>query len=164
MKVVSILLLLCVVFVGCGPKSNEEIARDLITAKMKATLADFSAYEPLNYGQLGSASLPYEETETYKTNSAKLKEYRDSVAMLEQMVAENKAVAESKEKLTVLQDSISAVGSRNSETKQSYVPTKLFKMSHAYNLKDKLGVDKKTEDEFYFNEALTEVVKSKNVY
>ncbi len=162
MKIV--LLLLCVAFVGCGPKSKEEIARDLITAKMKATLADFSAYEPLNYGQLGSASLPYEETEEYKTNSAQLKGYRDSAAVLEQMIAENKAVADAKEKLQVLQDSISAMGIRNSSTKQSYLPKKLFKMSHAYNLKDKSGMDKKTEDEFYFNEELTEVVKSKNVY
>lgn len=161
------IMVVVIAFVGCGPKSNEDKARDLITEKLKTTLPDFNSYEALNYGQLGTAFLPYEETDTYKSNAKELAEYRDSVVVLDSMINQGKPVAgvsDVKEKIKILGDSISAKSERNATTKQSYVPEKLFKMSHAYNVKAKDGSPKKTEDEFYFDEAMTKVVKSKNVY
>ncbi|MEO7769142.1 MAG: hypothetical protein ABIS01_17050 [Ferruginibacter sp.] len=161
MKIV--LFLLCIAFAGCGAKTNDEIAKDLIKEKLKTSLPDFKDYEPVNFSALGTAFLPYEETSQYIASSKSLKEYRDSVTMLEKIIGENKSssaiVNSYKKTLEQLQDSINAKNDRKNRDKQGYTPEKLFKMSHAYTIKDKAGLDKKTEDEFYFDKDLKTVVK-----
>ncbi|MEO5891579.1 MAG: hypothetical protein ABIQ31_15110 [Ferruginibacter sp.] len=163
-----LLLLLCVAFAGCGAKSNEEIAKDLVEEKLKTTLPDFNNnYESVNYGTLGTAFLPYEETEQYKKNSMTISDWNDSVIALEKIIKENKTAAgseEYKKRLQQLQDSTKAKSERNSSEKQSYTPEKLFKITHAYNVKDKQGIEKKTEDEFYFDKDLKKVLKVKKIY
>jgi len=157
-------LLLCIVFAGCGPKSNEEIAKDLITEKLKTTLPDFKDYESVNFGALGSASLPYEETEQYVANSKAIKACNDS---LEIMLKEYKAASAANtysSRLQELKDSVQAKSERNATAKQSYTPEKLFKMSHSYTVKDKAGLDKKTEEEFYFDKEMKKVLKVRKVY
>ena len=160
-------LLLCIAITGCGPKSNEEIAKGLITEKLKATLLDFKDYESVNFGALGSASLPYEETDQYVTNSKAIKDYNDSIAILELMVKENKTALTANtynSRLRQLKDSISTKSERNAMVRQSYTPEKLFKMSHSYTVKDKAGLDKKTEEEFYFDKKMKKVLKVRKVY
>lgn len=160
-------LLLCIAFAGCGPKSNEEIAKDLITEKLKTTLPDFKDYESVNFGALGSASLPYEETDQYVANSKAIKDCNDSIASLEILIKENKTASSAgsyNSRLQELKDSIRAKGERNATGKQSYTPEKLFKMSHAYTLKDKAGLDKKIEEEFYMDKDLKKVLKVRRVY
>lgn len=163
MKIVWILL--CVVFfAGCGAKSNEDIAKELITEKLKATLPDFKNYESLNFGTLGTASLPYEETDQSKENLKVIQQWKDSVTQLEKMIPEKKTADTYQLKLNQLQDSIKAASEKNSGARQSYLPEKLFKLSHAYTLKDAAGQEKKTEEEFYIDKDLKKVVKVHKVY
>lgn len=160
-----VLLLLCVAFAGCGAKSNEEKAKDLITEKLKSSLPDFDNYESLNFGTLGTAYLPYEETVHYVTTSKNIKGYSDSLAIIEKMASENKGSAGNyKEIVQQLTDSIKAKNERLRADKQSYTPEKLFKLTHSYKLKDKAGLAKTTEDEFYIDKDLTTVVKVHKVY
>src|SRR5665647_1965998 len=166
MKIV--LLLLCVAFAGCGTKTNEDIAKDLITEKLKTSLPDFKNYEAVNFGALGTAFLPYEETDQYITNSKALNDCKDSITVLEKMIKENKTASTAgdtyKERLQQLLDSIKAKNERNNAYKQAYTPEKLFKMPHSYIVKDKSGLGKRTEDEFYIDKDLKRVVKVHKVY
>jgi hypothetical protein len=162
MKILSFLLV-CAVFAGCGPKSNEEIVKELITAKMKSSLPDFSKYESVNFGTMETAFLPYEETNQSVANIKDINACKDSVAVLEKLISENKTVAY-QERLKQLTDSVTAKSDRNNTAKQGYTPEKLFKMSHAYILKNDAGVEKKTEEEFYIDKDLKKVLKSHKVY
>lgn len=166
MKIV--LLALCIAFAGCGAKSNEDIAKDLVNEKLKTTLPDFSKYESLNFGALGKAFLPFEETSQYISNKKALTAYKDSMAVLEKMIKEKKttppAGATYQERLQQLQDSINALNERNHTARQTYTPEQLFKITHAYIIKDDAGPDKKTEQEFYFDKDLKKVLKFHKVY
>ena len=160
-----LLLVICVAFAGCGAKSNEEIAKDLITEKLKTSLPDFNKYESLNFGTLGLAALPYEETELCKSSVKKLNGYRDSLAGLEKIIKADKAAVGGvyNEQIRQLQDSIKIVSERNSEAKQAYTPEKLYRMTHAYTLKNGAGEGKRTEDEFYIDKDFKKVVKMRNL-
>src|SRR6187397_2693925 len=109
MKIV--LLFLCVALAGCGAKSNEDIAKDLITEKLKTSLPDFNMYESVNFGTLGTAFLPYEETDQSVTNVKAINECKDSIVVLEKLISENKtvpAIASYKVKLQEFKDSTAA--------------------------------------------------------
>ena len=161
----NVWLLLIIFFAGCGAPSNEDIAKGLVKEHLRTTLPDFEHnYEASNFGPLGGAFLPFEETEQYVEFSKTLKGLNDSIVVLEKKQQENGADKTIGNRMQVLKDSITAKGERNSTIKQSYIPEKLFKISHAYIVKDKEGLEKKIEDEFYINKELTKVVKSKNVY
>jgi hypothetical protein len=153
----------CAVLAGCGPKSNEEIVKDLISAKMKSSLPDFSKYESVNFGTMGTAFLPYEETDQSVANIKEINACKDSIAVVEKLINENKTPAY-QERLKQLTDSVTAKSDRNNTAKQGYTPEKLFKMSHAYILKSDAGVEKKTEEEFYIDKDLKKVVKVHKVY
>ncbi|MEO6550261.1 MAG: hypothetical protein ABIN94_19815 [Ferruginibacter sp.] len=154
-------VLVTIVFMGCGAKSNEEIAKDLIKEKLKSSLPNAKGYEPVNFGALGTAFMPYEESAGYIGNMKHIKVYKDSADLLQKTtVLDNSG----KKKLEVILDSIKAKNQRNSAEKQSYVPGKLFKMTHDYTVKDETGIEKKTEDEFYFDKDLKSVVKVHKVY
>ena len=157
MKIIWVLL--CIVIAGCGAKSNEDIAKELITENLKTTLPEFKNYESVNFGTLGSASLPYGETDQSRDNLKVIQQWKDSVTLLEKTTPGSYQA-----KISQLQDSIKTASERNSATKQSYLPEKLFKLSHAYILKDASGQEKKTEDEFYFDKDLKKVVKVHKVY
>lgn len=163
-----LLLLLCIAFAGCGPKTKEDIVKDLVTEKLKSSLPDFSRYESLNFGTMGTAFLPYEETDQYKANIKALNDLKDSIASLENLIKENKDAAATadtyKSRLQVLQDSATAKNERNKSAKQGYTPEILFEITHAYLLKDPNGPNKKTEDEFYIDKDLKKVVKVIKVY
>lgn len=159
--------LLGIALTGCGPKSNEDQAKDLITEKLKTSLPDFNNYESVNFSALGTAFLPYEETSQYITNSKDLINFKDSIAVVENLIKENKTPSTGdnyKQKLQQLQDSIMAKNERYNSYKQGYTPEKLFKMSHAYLIKNNSGLEKKTEVEFYFDKELKRVVKVHKVY
>jgi hypothetical protein len=163
----TILLLLCVALAGCGAKSKEDIAKELITEKLKATLPDFNQYESLNFGTMGTASLPYEETDQYKYNLKALNQCKDSVVLLQKLIKENATpsiTATYQQILLQLQDSTVAKNERNKIAKQSYTPEKLFKLSHAYLLKAASGPDVKKEEYFFMDEALKKVIKVQKVY
>ncbi len=162
----KLLLFISIAIAGCGAKSNEEIAKDLIEAKMKTTLPDYSKYTSLNHGALGKASLPYAETEQYLINSTSLKRFNDSVSALQQQVNENKGAGGTAfaDRMKQFQDSVAAVGERISTAKMNYTPEQLFTMTHAYKLKDDAGQEKTTEHTFYFDKDFTKVVKMKKVY
>ena len=162
-----ILLLLCIALAGCGAKSKEDIAKDLITEKLKTTLPDFNQYESLNFGTMGTASLPYEETDKYKNNLKELNQYKDSVALLEKLIQENATPSNTTTYLLQikhLQDSVIAKNEKNKITKQSYTPEKLFKLSHAYLIKAASGPDVKKEEFFFIDEGLKKVIKIQKVY
>lgn len=160
-------LLLVAVLTGCGPKSDEEKAHDLVTENLKTTLPDFSSYSSLNFGALGTAFLPYEETSQYLDYKKALTAYSDSVAVLQKLIQADSVAAAAKtykERIQVLQDSSAAQSERNKIAKQGYTPEKLFKLTHAYNLSFKDGTEKKTEAEFFLDKDLTKVVKVHKLY
>jgi len=155
-------------FAGCGAKSNEDIAKDLIREKLKTSLPDFNGYESVNFGTMGTAFLPYEETDLNLSNMKAINDCKDSIAVLEKLIGENKnaspADASFRKKMQQFQDSVTAKSERNNTAKQGYTPEKLFKITHAYTLKDKSGIEKKTEEEFYLDKDLKKVVKVHKVY
>jgi len=162
-----ILLLLCVAFAGCGAKTKEDIAKDLITEKLKTSLPDFNQYESLNFGTIGTASLPYEETDRYKNNLKELNQYKDSVALLQKLILENATPSNTTTyliQIKELKDSVSSKNERNKIIKQSYTPEKLFKLSHAYLIKAASGPDVKKEEYFFIDEGLKKVIKVQKVY
>jgi len=141
------------------------MAKDLITEKLKTSLPDFSKYESLNFGTLGLAALPYEETEQSKSAVKSLNVYKDSIAGLERLIKEDKTAVGGvyHERILQLQDSIKIIRERNSEAKQAYTPEKLYRMTHAYTLKDGAGEAKKKEDEFYIDKDFKKIVKMRNL-
>jgi len=159
--------LLCAVFVGCGPKSNEEKAHDLVIENLKITLPDFSSYTSLNFGALGTAFLPYEETSQYLAYKKAVAGYSDSILVLQKMIQADSTAAIAKtykERIQMLQDSSTAQSEINKTARQGYTPEKLFKLTHAYNLSFKDGTEKKTEAEFFLDKDLTKVVKVHKLY
>jgi hypothetical protein len=154
---------LCLIFFGCGPKSNKEKAMAAVQENLKTTLPDFNTYTSLNFGELGHASLPYEETSEYLDYKKTITEYKDSILLLQKMITADSTAAH---KLTLqqLQDSSIAKNERNKIARQGYTPAKLFKITHAYTLKDQDGNDKKTEAAFFINEDLTKVVKVEKIF
>ena len=158
---------MCAAFSGCGPKSNEEKAKDVIREYFKTTLPDFNKYTSLNFGKIGSASLPYEETSQYLDYKKTITEYKDSILLLQKMLAADSVAAPAaanKVRLQQLQDSSMTKNERNKVARQGYTPEKLFKLTHAYTLEDQGGNDKKTEAEFFIDKDLTRVVKMHKLY
>lgn len=153
-----ILLLACIAFAGCGAKSNEEKAKELVQETLKAKLPDFNSYESISYGPLGNASQSFEETDGYKAAVEAVHTYQDSLATADKLLKEN-AATYGKEKLQLWQDSIKAINERKSVAKQAYLPEKLYKMKHAYKFKSKPGVETTNEEEYYFDQEVTKVVK-----
>jgi hypothetical protein len=165
-----ILLIACIAFAGCGAKTNEDIARELITESLKAKLPDFKDYESVNFGTMGKAFLPFEETELFVTNTKAIKTYEDSVAVLQQLINDNKTAAANtslatyKEVVQQLQDSIKAKNELIAVTKRSYTPEELFKITHGYTLKDKTGKPVPVEEAYYFDKDFKRIVKVKKVF
>jgi|GEM_PF-3128319 len=166
----KILLIACIAFAGCGAKTNEDIAKELITESLKAKLPDFKDYESVNFGTMGKAFLPFEETRLFVTNKQAIKSYEDSVAVLTQLINDNKTVATAgsgaayKETLQRLQDSIKAKNEIIAVTKQSYTPEELFKITHGYTLKNKTGTPVPVEEAYYFDKDFKGILKVKKVY
>jgi hypothetical protein len=116
---------------------------------------------------MGTASLTYEETDQYKNNLKALNQCKDSVTMLQKLIQENATpsiTATFKLLVNQLQDSAFAKNERNKIAKQSYIPEKLFKLSHAYLLKAASGPDVKKEEYFFIDEGLKKVIKVQKVY
>jgi hypothetical protein len=158
-------LLFCAFFASCGSKTNEDLAKELIKQKLKTSLPDFSKYSSLNFGTMGTAFLPYEETNQYKANKKALSDCKDSIAALEKIIRENKAAENaSRESLQQLIGRANAKSESNRSDKQGYVPEKLFKLTHAYTIEDETGAGKKTEDEFFIDKDFKQVVKVIKVY
>jgi hypothetical protein len=160
-------LLLCIVFTACGPKSNKEKAMDVVRANLRTSLPEFNHYNPLNFGELGTASLPYEETSQYLDHKKSMHQCSDSILLLQKMITAdpNGATAAAlKQKLQQWQDSSTAKSESNKIARQNYIPEKLFKLTHAYTLEDKDGTEHKTEGEFFIDKELTRVVKMHKVY
>lgn len=166
----KILLIVCIAFAGCGTKTKEDIAKELITENLRAKLPDFKDYESVNFGTMGKAFLPFEESGLFVINTKAIKSYGDSLAILQQSMNDTKESANSntaatvKENILRLQDSIKAKNEIIAVSKQSYTPEELFKITHGYTLKDKTGKPVPVEEAFYFDKDFKGIVKVKKVY
>ncbi len=166
----KILLIVCIAFAGCGAKTNEDRAKELITQSLKAKLPDFKDYESVNFGTMGKAFLPFEETRLFVSNTQAIKNYTDSLAILQQSIDDTKnpgapnTVTVVKEAIQRLQDSIKVKKENIAVSKSSYTPEELFKITHGYTLKDKNGKPVPVEEAYYFDKDFKGVVKMKKVY
>jgi len=165
MKIVW-MILLSAAMNGCSAPTKEDITKDLIREKLKSTLPDFSKYASLNFGTITTASLPYQETNEYITNTKELAACKDSIALLEKIIKENTSVITkaTKDSLTQLLERATTKIERNKAAKQGYTPEKLYKLTHAYTVLDAEGHEKKNEAEFYIDNDLKKVVKVVKVY
>jgi len=162
MKLVGYLLL-GIIISGCGPKSNEEKAMYTVRENLKTTLPDFSKYSSLNFGELGTASLPFEETSEYLLYQKEMKTYSDSILVLQKLLMTDSSAA-NKQQLQQLVDSSTAKKAANKIIRQGYTPEKLYKITHAYTVKDDDGNEKKTESAFFIDKDFTRVVKVEKIY
>lgn len=153
-----ILLFLFIAVAGCGGKSNEEIAQELITKRIKDSLPPDFKYEALNYGTMGKAFLNYEETSQYARNTSSVQLMKDSLEMLKQ------AVPAGNEQTARLSHNIEAINDSIQSGKRAYVPEQIFKMSHAYKITDASGVTKTKEDAYYIDAQFTRIIKVQKVY
>ncbi len=166
----NILLIVCIAFAGCGAKTNEDIAKELITVRLKAKLPDFNDYESVNFGTMGKAFLPFEESELFVTSKKMIKNYEDSLVILQQSVNDTKDAPTSDNAKTVtetilrLQDSIKAKNEIIAVNKRTYTPEELYKITHGYTLKDKTGRPVPVEEAYYFDKDFKGIVKVKKVY
>lgn len=166
----KIVLFLAIAVAGCGAKTNEDKAQELITQYLKTSLPEFKNYESLNFGTMELAFLPYEETDTYVSSLKAIQVLKDSADILQQLVQANAAGSASgnnelyKLRRQQLLDSAQAKKDFISAGKRIYVPEQLPKISHAYLLKDKSGGEKKTEDAFYFDKDFKKIIKVKKIY
>ena len=166
----KILLFLAIVVAGCGAKTTDDKAKELITEHLKTSLPDFNNYESLNFGTMELAFLPYEETDTYVSNIKAIKALKDSADILQQLLQGSTAGAASslnelyKIRRQQLLDSATAKSDFIHAGKRIYVPEQLPKITHAYLIKDKLGGEKKTEEAFYFDKDFKKIMKVKKIY
>ena len=166
----KLLLFLAIALAGCGAKTTDDKAKELITQYLKNSLPDFSNYESLNFGTMELAFLPYEETDTYVSNLKAIKVLKDSADILQQLLQANDAGlaggANEQYKLRRQQllDSASAKNNFIHAGKRVYVPEQLPKITHAYKVKDKSGDEKTTEDAYYFNKDFKKIIKVKKNY
>ena len=166
----KLLLFLAIALAGCGAKTTDDKAKELITQYLKNSLPDFNNYESLNFGTMELAFLPYEETDTYVSNLKAIKVLKDSADILQQLLQANDAGlaggANEQYKLRRQQllDSASAKNNFIHAGKRVYVPEQLPKITHAYKVKDKSGDEKTTEDAYYFNKDFKKIVKVKKNY
>lgn len=155
---------------GCGAKTNEDLAKDLITQHLKTSLPDFKNYESLNFGTMALAFLPYEETDSYINNTKAIKALKDSADILQQLIvakttgAAGNMDAQYNTRRQQLLDSAAAKNDLIHAGKRVYVPEQLPKITHAYKLIEKSGGEKTTEDEFYFDKDFKRIVKIKKLY
>ncbi len=158
-----LLVLIVAGLAGCA-KTNEDIAKDLIHERLKTTLPDFDKYESVNHGKLGKAFLPFEETDTYVATEKSIKAQTDSITMIEARLAGTPAVSPDsatwyKQTLAQLQSSRQALREGIGSGKMAYVPQQLFKLTHTYKIKEASGIEKSSEDAYYFDTAVTRIIK-----
>lgn len=166
----KILLFLAIAVAGCGAKTNDDKAKELITQYLKTSVPDFNNYESLNFGTMELAFLPYEETENYVSGLKAIKALKDSADILQQLVQAN-AVGSSSNSIELyktrrqqLLDSAQAKKDFIFAGKRVYIPEQLPKITHAYLIKEKSAGDKKSEDAFYFDKDFKKIIKVKKIY
>jgi len=166
----KILLFLAIAVAGCGAKTNDDKAQELITEYLKTNLPDFKNYESLNFGTMELAFLPYEETETYVSGLKAIQAMKDSADILQQLVQANTAGSASssnelyKTRRQQLLDSAQATKDFVYAGKRVYIPEQLPKITHAYLIKEKSTGEKKSEDAFYFDKDFKKIIKVKKIY
>ncbi len=166
----KILFFLAIAVAGCGAKTTDDKAKELITQHLKSSLPDFNNYESLNFGTMELAFLPFEETDAYVSNLKAIKALKDSADILQQLLQTNNAgsanVANEQYKLRRQQllDSATAKNDFIHAGKRVYVPEQLPKITHAFKVKDKSGDEKKTEEAYYFDKNFTKIIKVKKIY
>jgi len=166
----KILLFLAIAVAGCGAKTNDDKAQELITEYLKTNLPDFKNYESLNFGTMELAFLPYEETETYVSGLKAIQAMKDSADILQQLVQANTAGPASssnelyKTRRQQLLDSAQATKDFVYAGKRVYIPEQLPKITHAYLIKEKSTGEKKSEDAFYFDKDFKKIIKVKKIY
>ena len=162
-----LLMLLIVTVAGCA-KTNTDIAKDLIQERLKATLPDYDKYEPVNHGVLGKAFLPYEETDLYVSRTKAVKAQGDSIAMYQARLASTPPITSDssawyKQQVAQLEKNIQALRDSISGGKMAYVPQQLFKLTHSYKIKSDDAIETITEDAYYFDTAVTRIVKVRRI-
>ena len=162
-----LMMLLVVAVAGCA-KTNTDIAKDLIQERLKATLPDYDKYESVNHGELGKAFLPYEETDLYVSNTKAIKAQGDSIAIYQARLASTPPITSDssawyKQQVTQLENSIQALRDSLGSGKMAYVPQQLFKLTHSYKIKSDAAKETITEDAYYFDTAVTRIVKVRRI-
>lgn len=166
----KIFLFLIIAIAGCGAKTTDDKAKELITAYLKTSLPNFNSYESLNFGTMELAFLPYEETATYVSNLKAIQALKDSADILQQLIqAKTAGSTDSFKELYKIrrQQLLDSAISKNDfihAGKRIYVPEQLPKISHAYIIKDKSGEEKKTEEAYYFDKDFKKIIKVKKIY
>ena len=166
----KILLFLSIAVAGCGPKTTDDKAKELITQHLKSSLPDFNNYESLNFGTMELTFLPYEETDAYVSNLKAIKALKDSADILQQLLQANTSGAAGggadlyKIRRQQLLDSATAKNDFIHAGKRIYVPEQLPKITHAYKVKDKSGDKKTTEEAYYFDKDFKKIIKVKKIY
>ena len=162
-----LMMLLVVAAAGCA-KTNTDIAKDLIQERLKATLPDYDKYESVNHGELGKAFLPYEETDLYVSNTKAIKAKDDSIAIYQGRLASTPPISGDssawyKQQVTQLEKNIQALRDSIGSGKMAYVPQQLFKLTHSYKIKSDDAKETITEDAYYFDTAVTRIVKVRRI-
>ncbi len=166
----KIILFLAIAVAGCGAKTNDDKAKELITEYLKTNLPNFNNYESLNFGTMELAFLPYEETETYVSGLKAIQALKDSADILQQLVQANAAGSSTaanelyKTRRQQLLDIAQAKKDSIYAGKRVYVPAQLPKITHAYLIKEKSSGEKKSEDAFYFDKDFKKIIKVKKIY
>lgn len=158
-----LLVLVIASLAGCA-KTNEDIAKELIHERLKTTLPDFDKYESVNHGKLGKAFLPYEETDGYVAHHKTIKAQGDSIALYQARLASTPPVSSDsaawyKQQVTQLESNSQALRDSVNNGKMAYVPQQLFKLTHSYKIKNASGTEEVTEDAYYFDTAVTRIIK-----
>ncbi len=166
----KILLFLVIAVAGCGAKTNDDKAQELITQYLKTSLPDFNNYESLNFGTMELAFLPYEETDSYVNGLKAIQVLKDSADILQQLLQANAAGPSGgsnelyKIRRQQLLDSATAKKDFIYAGKRVYVPEQLPKITHAYLIKNKFEGEKKTEEAYYFDKDFKKIMKVKKIY
>ena len=150
-----------ILFAGCA-KTNEDLAKALITENLKTSLPNSNSYQSVSFGTLGTAFLPYQETEIYINGTKKIKYFNDSIDVMQQQIVSNTIASTNsnyKAKVQQLLDSTKANEAIIMNGKQGYTPEKLFKIAHTYKTKNAGGVETVNHEEFYLDKDVKHIVK-----
>ncbi len=159
----KILFFVCIVFSGCA-KTNEDVAKELIVAKLKTQLPDFKSYESISFSSMGSSFLSFEETERYINNARAIKTFKDSAFVLQQ-ISQGKGNSSVDSGLFVsqriqqLQESARINDSLIRIEKRAYTPEKLSKITHSFKARDTTGIENIYKREYYFDKDFKKIIK-----
>lgn len=150
----AFILLLSVVCLSACEKSNEDKAKEAVDKYLKENLKDPSSYEFMSIGTIDSTYSRVADEPQYKDGIAKAE---DNLAKARLLVYDNTPEAEMQSK--ALLDESKSIMKKVEEFTISYKPSfNGYKVNHKYRAKNSYGALNISEQTFYLNKDLTEVV------